>query len=190
MALGIGVTWYGDTEELRDFLVIGPGCLIIGFVMVFIAFIFICRDLRRYRKRAVADSEANDMETRKLQTDYFIPNENGPGYKPSEDAIYKQKIKTLDKVNEETDVKEEETLTLARPVGARDAVGGAVYHVTLPTVAEGTVSKPESGTSFTQQAKVKGNESDVSERGQSSESPERGNVESSSSSPGTEITHC
>ena len=45
MAFGIGLTFYGDDADLRDFLILGPSMLIMGFLLIVIGLVLICKDV-------------------------------------------------------------------------------------------------------------------------------------------------
>ena len=45
LGFGIWLTWYGSDSDLRDFLIIGPGTMIIGCIMLTFCLILVIRDI-------------------------------------------------------------------------------------------------------------------------------------------------
>ncbi len=59
-ALGIGLTFYGVNSDLRDFKILGPSVLIIGFILIVIGLVLIVKDL--YVMNKSEDFEVDDED--------------------------------------------------------------------------------------------------------------------------------
>ncbi len=85
IALGIGVTWYGDSVRLNDLLIIGPGCIIIGTGLVLVGVgllsrILYLRHKTRRWKKSIDDSKETQGKTR--LSEYQIPGNGNWKFNP------------------------------------------------------------------------------------------------------------
>ena len=135
LCFGTGVTWYGAREDLRDFLVIGPGTLVIGGVMVLVAAVFLCRDLRRHRLlRAVehydiySSSPSANNNNNKQQYN-LPPSPNHLSSEPTDQELYGEKVMKKSAVS---------VPELARPIHSVEQSDQPTYSVTLPAKQSST----------------------------------------------------
>ena len=77
MSFGIGLTIYGNDAQLRDFLILGPGALIIGFILVVIGFMLICKDVFILHNSGQDTSDVKENGRR--FTCYNMPSQDGAG---------------------------------------------------------------------------------------------------------------
>ena len=74
--IGCPMTWYGASQGLTDFLVMGPQAIIIGLGMVIVALALFGRDIFRMKRRAKVrqeEQELKNIQMKKLMIEYNIP---------------------------------------------------------------------------------------------------------------------
>ncbi len=83
ITMGIGLTWFGDHSSLRDFLIMGPGLLVIGFTLLVFALILIIKDiyiLNSYEEfddeKAEEDAEGYVYDVRRINSQEITMAQN------------------------------------------------------------------------------------------------------------------
>ncbi len=87
ITLGIGLTIHGSKKDLNDFLVLGPGCIIIAIILTVVGGVVICRDIYR-RAQLDKSMEVHIMENDRRFSN--LPDYDMPGLLQINKAQVKQ----------------------------------------------------------------------------------------------------